>query len=178
MNTTRGRDTARRGRRRTLFGLLLIGGLVLAAIGWPTLSAQVRAANWPKEQPTGPHHITPRMAAVRDAVVKEFGPRGLEGAPGCYREDGGIAGGGEHPLGRACDFMLMPAGKKATPKADALGEAIVAWVREHADEYGIWYVIYEQHIWSSRLPQQGWKLMEDRGSITQNHFDHVHISVY
>lgn len=27
-------------------------------------------------------------------------------------------------------------------------------------------------------PQQGWKLMEDRGSITQNHFDHVHISVY
>ncbi|MFD3453680.1 hypothetical protein ACFWVC_16040 [Streptomyces sp. NPDC058691] len=179
MNTTRGRDTTRgRSVRRTVFGLLTLGALVLAAMAWPTVSAQVRAANWPEEAPKGPDHITARMTAVRDAVIKEFGPRGLRGAPGCYREDGGIAGGGEHPLGRACDFMLMPAGHKVTGKREALGEDIVAWVREHADEYGIWYVIYEQHIWSSRLPQQGWKLMEDRGSITQNHFDHVHISVY
>jgi hypothetical protein len=170
MEKTKGRG---RGRRGVL--IMLLVGLVLTAAAWPTVKAQVRAASWDKQQPTGPDHITPRMKAVRDAVVKEFH---LNGTPGCYREEGGIPGGGEHPLGRACDFMLTPAGKRATGHADTLGEQIVAWVREHAAQYGIWYVIYEQHIWSSRLPQQGWKLMEDRGSITLNHYDHVHISVY
>lgn len=174
MDTTSGRGRGSRARR-TLLTLLLLGGLLLAAMAWPTLRAQVRASSWEKQQPEGPDHITARMETVRDAVVEEFG---LHGTPGCYREDGGIAGGGEHPLGRACDFMLGPAGERATPRADALAEDIVAWVREHAQEYGIWYVIYEQHIWSSRLPQQGWKKMEDRGSITLNHYDHVHISVY
>lgn len=174
MEKTKGRGRGSR-TRKTVLTITLVGGLVLAAVAWPTLRAQVRAASWEKEEPQGPDHITPRMQTVRDAVVKEFG---LKGTPGCYRKEGGIPGGGEHPLGRACDFMLGPAGKRATGDAHALGEKIVAWVREHAGEYGIWYVIYEQHIWSSRLPQQGWKLMEDRGSITLNHYDHVHISVY
>jgi hypothetical protein len=172
MEKTKGRG---RGRGRRVIMIMLLGALLLAAAAWPTLKAQVRAASWDKQRPEGPDHITARMKAVRDAVVKEFH---LKGTPGCYRKEGGIPGGGEHPLGRACDFMLGPAGTRVTGKADVLGEAIVSWVREHADEYGIWYVIYEQHIWSSRLPQQGWKLMEDRGSITLNHYDHVHISVY
>jgi hypothetical protein len=38
------------------------------------------------------------------------------------------------------------------------------------------YVIWEQKIWDSRNPGAGWKPMADRGSITQNHYDHVHIS--
>ncbi|WP_372509255.1 hypothetical protein [Actinomadura madurae] len=40
---------------------------------------------------------------------------------------------------------------------------------------GISYVIWKQRIWNVR--GGGWRPMEDRGSITQNHYDHVHISV-
>lgn len=155
--------------------LSVAAGLLIATGAWETIDAQRRAASWDEEKPTGRDRITARMRAVRAAVAKEFD---LPAGSGCYREDGGIAGGGEHPLGRACDFMLGPAGERAKGDRHRLGEDIVAWVRENADEYGIWYVIYEQHIWSSRWPNQGYEKMEDRGSITQNHFDHVHISVY
>lgn len=175
MDTTTRRGNGRGTVWKAVLCLVLLAGLAAVAVGWSTFRAQLKAASWEKERPQGPDHITPRMSAVRDAIVKEFH---LKGTPGCYRAEGGIAGGGEHPLGRACDFMLGPTGKKATGDADVIGDRIVAWVREHADEYGIWYVIYEQHIWSSRWPQQGFDPMEDRGSITQNHYDHVHISVY
>ncbi|MFF4649036.1 hypothetical protein [Streptomyces sp. NPDC001380] len=154
--------------------MLLLGALGLLG-GLQGVAAQVRAEHWRPEQPTGPDHVTARMRAVRDAVEKEFR---LPGGSGCYREDGGIAGGGEHPLGRACDFMLGPAGVRATGNRAELGDRIVRWVREHADDYGIWYVIYRQHIWSSRHPERGWLPMEDRGGVTGNHYDHVHISVY
>ncbi|MGA5700310.1 hypothetical protein [Peterkaempfera bronchialis] len=154
--------------------VLILGALGLLG-GLQGIAAQLTADRWQPEQPTGPDHVTARMRAVRAAVTKEFA---LPFGTGCYREDGGIAGGGEHPLGRACDFMLGPAGVKATGDRAKLGDRIVRWVRDHADEYGIWYVIYQQHIWSSRHPERGWMPMEDRGRITENHFDHVHISVY
>ncbi|GAA2504540.1 hypothetical protein GCM10010406_46440 [Streptomyces thermolineatus] len=180
--TTRGR--ARGGRRRIpltvkwLAPLAVLGLLALwipTTDAWVAVRAQMRAASWEKEEPRGPDNITPRMEAVRDAVKKEFG---IKGDLGCYREDGGIAGGGEHPLGRACDVMLVDAGGKATGEDLELGRRIVEWVRENADEYGIWYVIHEQRIWSSRWPLKGNAPMEDRGSNTLNHYDHVHISVY
>jgi hypothetical protein len=32
-------------------------------------------------------------------------------------------------------------------------------------------------IWRQRINSgTGWRAMEDRGSITQNHYDHVHVS--
>ncbi|GAB2608064.1 hypothetical protein GCM10027168_46340 [Streptomyces capparidis] len=158
-----------------VLALALLAGVGVLASWWEGLRAQVRARSWEPERPAGPERITPRMRAVRDAVTAEFG---LTGGWGCHREDGGIAGGGEHPLGRACDYMVAPAGRRATGEGHRLGQRIASWVREHADEYGVWYVIYEQRIWSSRFPQRGNRLMEDRGSVTQNHYDHVHISVY
>ena len=178
--TTRAR---RSGRRRggvralaLLVGLsLVLGGALWRSGLWPTVTAQIKATRWDSQTPTGADHLTARMRAVRNAITTEFD---IPGGVGCYREEGGVAGGGEHPLGRACDFMLGPAGVRATGSADRLGDEIVRWVRAHADDYGIWYVIYEQHIWSSRFPHRGWKPMEDRGSVTQNHYDHVHISVY
>jgi hypothetical protein len=154
--------------------VLILGALGLLG-GLQGVSAQINAGRWKPEQPTGADHLTARMRAVREALVKEFDP---PYGVGCYREEGGIAGGGEHPLGRACDMMLGPAGTRATGSQVALGDRIVRWVREHANEYGIWYVIFKQHIWSSRHPERGWLPMEDRGSVTENHYDHVHISVY
>jgi len=54
----------------------------------------------------------------------------------------------------------------------AWGEQLAAWALENQPKYRIDYVIHRQRIDSG----MGWRAMEDRGSITQNHFDHVHVS--
>jgi hypothetical protein len=56
----------------------------------------------------------------------------------------------------------------------ALGEAIVAYHIAHWDELGVEYVIYKQRMLSS--PGGSWSGMEDRGSPTANHMDHVHVN--
>ncbi|MBO2456326.1 lytic transglycosylase domain-containing protein [Actinomadura violacea] len=117
-------------------------------------------------------HITKRMACVRDQIKTKFTvPRGI----GCYRADGGIPGGGEHPLGRACDFMIS----SGSPNADEvkLGYSIANWAKANASRLGIDYIIYRQHIWNPTRAREGWRLMPDRGGLTANHYDHVHISV-
>jgi hypothetical protein len=120
----------------------------------------------------GAENITNRMRCVRDQIKALFKvPRGI----GCYRREGGITGGGEHPLGRACDFMIS-SGAPTAAEAQ-LGSEIAAWAQANAKNLGIYYIIYRQRIWNPSRADEGWRLMEDRGSITQNHFDHVHISV-
>lgn len=52
------------------------------------------------------------------------------------------------------------------------GEKVAAWALENQTKYRITYVIHRQRINSG----SGWRAMDDRGSITQNHFDHVHVS--
>jgi hypothetical protein len=56
----------------------------------------------------------------------------------------------------------------------ALGDAIAQYQIEHWDELGVEYVIWQQRILSS--PTGSWKPMEDRGSTTANHYDHVHVN--
>lgn len=58
-----------------------------------------------------------------------------------------------------------------------LGDAICAFAIANMDAYGIWYIIYRQHIYNPEIGKY-WRLMEDRGSPTQNHMDHVHASFY
>ncbi|MDL4772975.1 lytic transglycosylase domain-containing protein [Actinomadura xylanilytica] len=117
-------------------------------------------------------HMTRRMTCVRDQIKAQFRiPRGI----GCYRPDGGIAGGGEHPRGRACDFMIS----SGSPEPDEVkrGYNIANWAKGNAKRLGIDYIIYRQHIWNPTRASEGWRPMEDRGGLTANHFDHVHISV-
>jgi hypothetical protein len=81
---------------------------------------------------------------------------------------GGRSGsGGDHGAGKALDIM----------STGALRDAIADYVRAHASEFGVTYVIRAQHIWSVERSSEGWRLMPDRGSATANHFDHVHVSV-
>ncbi|HXV92943.1 MAG TPA: hypothetical protein VD813_06575 [Pseudonocardia sp.] len=68
----------------------------------------------------------------------------------------------DHPSGLALDFMV----DRAT--GDALAECALA----NKEALGITYVIWEQRINHG----SGWEPMEDRGSVTANHYDHVHIS--
>ena len=54
--------------------------------------------------------------------------------------------------------------------------AMADYYRAHAAQYGISYIIFNQHIWSVARSSEGWRFMADRGSDTQNHKDHVHVS--
>ncbi len=82
---------------------------------------------------------------------------------------GGYDPHGEHASGRAIDFMISDS---------SLGQAVAYWVQAHASELGIYDIIWQQHIWTPERASEGWRYMEDRGSPTANHYDHVHVSVY
>ena len=56
----------------------------------------------------------------------------------------------------------------------AFGDRLAEFALDNQARYRIWYVIYRQRINYG----SGWQWMEDRGSITQNHYDHVHVSFY
>jgi hypothetical protein len=59
-----------------------------------------------------------------------------------------------------------------------LGNAIAAYLQAHAAELDIFDVIWRQRIWTTQRAGDGWRSMPDRGSVTANHFNHVHVSVY
>ena len=82
---------------------------------------------------------------------------------------GGLRSDGEHGQGRALDIMVS---------SDSLGDAIAAWARANSDALGVSEVIWAQHIWTVQRSSEGWRLLEDRGSVTANHYDHVHVTVY
>jgi hypothetical protein len=128
-------------------------------------------AQFHPQSPVVGDNITPRMREVRDEVDRRFGPFS---AIGCYRP----GNDGEHPLGRACDFMLSTGGVMPAAASIQLGYDIAAWAQANASRLGIMYIIYRQRIWDVRMASSGWVPMENRGSITANHYDHVHISVF
>ncbi|GAA3193875.1 coiled-coil domain-containing protein [Nonomuraea roseoviolacea] len=125
---------------------------------------------WVPQLPEGADHITPRMRLVKTLVKERFDvPFGI----GCYRT---IQDGGEHPLGRACDFMLSRGGSMPSAAEVARGNEIAAWAIKNSKRLGIMYIIYRQRIWHARTGT--WRTMSDRGGTTANHYDHPHISVY
>ncbi|HCE60779.1 MAG TPA: hypothetical protein DER11_05185 [Janibacter terrae] len=71
---------------------------------------------------------------------------------------------GDHGSGRAVDIMVT----------GARGDQVNAWLQQHAGELNITYIIWQQRIW---YPNGSSNMMEDRGDPTQNHYDHVHVSV-
>lgn len=78
---------------------------------------------------------------------------------------GGRDGHGEHVDGSSIDAMIDPSNT-------TLGYAVVDFLLAHASELNLNDIIYRQRIWQ---PGVGWKPMSDRGSITANHYDHVHV---
>ncbi|WP_188450424.1 hypothetical protein [Knoellia flava] len=93
---------------------------------------------------------------VCSAVRSNFGITNIGG----YR-----AGAGDHGAGKAVDIMVT----------GSRGDAVAAWAIDNMSRYNMTYVIWKQRIWMAGA--SGWRAMEDRGSVTANHYDHVHISV-
>ncbi len=79
----------------------------------------------------------------------------------------------DHPAGRAVDIMI-PNYKNNR----ALGLEIAGYYRDHASEFGISYIIFDQKIWSVARNKEGWRPMSNRGGDTANHKDHVHVNTY
>lgn len=81
---------------------------------------------------------------------------------------GGWRGDGEHSDGRAIDIMA----------SGDLGWQIANWLVANSARLGLYDVIYSQQIWTDQRSSEGWRSMEDRGSTTANHYDHVHVKAY
>jgi hypothetical protein len=105
--------------------------------------------------------LTPDAIRVYRAVCAQF--------PAVSSWGGLRGGGGEHSTGHALDIMVS---------SSSLGDAIAAWVRERYKELGVSEVIWSRQIWTVQRADDGWRWMEDRGSATANHYDHVHVTVY
>jgi hypothetical protein len=80
---------------------------------------------------------------------------------------------GHHPTAsRAIDILVSDVYGRVPSDNNALGDAVAAFALAHQNSAGIMYVIWRQRYNDG----SGWDPMEDRGSITQNHYDHVHVS--
>ena len=107
-----------------------------------------------------PSGVSSNIAAIHQAVCANWPQITTYGT---LRADSG-----DHGSGRAADIMVS--GSTAWQVAEFL--------RANAGSFGLNYVIHAQKIWSVDRAGEGWRYMEDRGSTTANHYDHVHVSTY
>ncbi|HFI0862009.1 TPA: LysM peptidoglycan-binding domain-containing protein [Streptococcus suis] len=108
--------------------------------------------------------LQPQVAAFRAEVANAFGITSFSG----YRS----GDTGDHGKGLAIDFMV--------PQSSALGDQVAAYAAANLASKNISYIIWKQRFYSPYAsiygPAYTWNLMPDRGSITENHYDHVHVS--
>ena len=54
------------------------------------------------------------------------------------------------------------------------------YLTKNMNELGVYYIIWKQRFYMPQFniygPANTWNLMPDRGGITDNHYDHVHVS--
>ncbi|HEM3201565.1 LysM repeat-containing protein [Streptococcus suis] len=108
--------------------------------------------------------LQPQVAAFRAEVANAFGITSFSG----YRP----GDSGDHGKGLAIDFMV--------PQSSALGDQVAAYAVTNLASKNINYIIWKQRFYapydSIYGPAYTWNLMPDRGSVTENHYDHVHVS--
>ena len=106
-----------------------------------------------------PSGVSPNVVAVHEAVCANFPELTSYGT---FRSDG------EHSQGLAIDIMV----------SGDRGWQVAEFVRANYSELGVSYIMYSQRIWSVDRSGEGWRYVEDRGSTTANHYDHVHVTTY
>ncbi|WP_436977288.1 LysM peptidoglycan-binding domain-containing protein [Streptococcus suis] len=108
--------------------------------------------------------LQPQVAVFRAEVANAFGITSFSG----YRP----GDSGDHGKGLAIDFMV--------PQSSALGDQVAAYAVANLASKNINYIIWKQRFYAPYAsiygPAYTWNLMPDRGSITENHYDHVHVS--
>ena len=109
--------------------------------------------------------LQPQTAAFKEEIANLFGITSFSG----YRP----GDSGDHGKGLAIDFMV--------PVSSALGDRIAEYAVKNMASRGINYIIWKQRFYapydSKYGPAYTWNPMPDRGSVTENHYDHVHVSM-
>ena len=109
--------------------------------------------------------LQPQTAAFKEEVAKLYGITSFSG----YRP----GDPGDHGKGLAIDFMV--------PVGSALGDQVAEYAIQNMASRGINYIIWKQRFYapydSKYGPAYTWNPMPDRGSVTENHYDHVHVSM-
>ena len=75
--------------------------------------------------------------------------------------------GHDPTMGRAADFR---------PTSAAAGTRLANWLTANTGPLGIQYIVWSDQIYDTAWPSGGVRYLADRGSVTQNHQDHVHVS--
>ncbi|GAA2627473.1 hypothetical protein GCM10010411_75750 [Actinomadura fulvescens] len=117
---------------------------------------------------------SPMTKTMREALLEIDGKFGPFPTIGCFRNSGDPQ---DHGLGRACDFMETRIGRMPSASAQRHGQQVANYAVQHGRRLGVSYVIWRQRIWNVGRGDTAWRTMSDRGSITANHYDHVHLSV-
>ena len=109
--------------------------------------------------------LQPQTAAFKEEIANLFGITSFSG----YRP----GDSGDHGKGLAIDFMV--------PESSELGDRIAEYAIQNMASRGISYIIWKQRFYapfdSKYGPANTWNPMPDRGSVTENHYDHVHVSM-
>lgn len=108
--------------------------------------------------------LQPKTAAFKEEVASAYGITSFSG----YRP----GDPGDHGKGLAIDFMV--------PESSTLGDQVAQHAINNMASRDISYVIWKQQFYapfnSIYGPANTWNPMPDRGSVTENHYDHVHVS--
>lgn len=109
--------------------------------------------------------LQPQTTAFKEEIANLFGITSFSG----YRP----GDSGDHGKGLAIDFMV--------PESSELGDKIAEYAIQNMASRGISYIIWKQRFYapfdSKYGPANTWNPMPDRGSVTENHYDHVHVSM-
>ena len=109
--------------------------------------------------------LQPQTAAFKEEIANLFGITSFSG----YRP----GDSGDHGKGLAIDFMV--------PEGSELGDKIAEYAIQNMASRGISYIIWKQRFYAPFDSKYGsantWNPMPDRGSVTENHYDHVHVSM-
>lgn len=109
--------------------------------------------------------LQPQTAAFKEEIANLFSITSFSG----YRP----GDSGDHGKGLAIDFMV--------PERSELGDKIAEYAIQNMASRGISYIIWKQRFYapfdSKYGPANTWNPMPDRGSVTENHYDHVHVSM-
>ena len=112
--------------------------------------------------------LTPHTKKMKVALAKKFGITSFS----LFRAGDDDGTGHGHNSGMAVDFMV--------PVGSAQGDQLAEYLTKHMDELGVYYIIWKQRFYMPQFniygPANTWNLMPNRGGVTANHYDHVHVS--
>ena len=112
--------------------------------------------------------LTDHAKKMKVALAKKFGITSFS----MFRAGDDDGTGHGHNSGMSVDFMV--------PVSSAQGDQLTEYLTKNMNELGVYYIIWKQRFYMPQFniygPANTWNLMPDRGGVTANHYDHVHVS--